>query len=162
LISAQAPVNTIQTQRKAIDIRDLPLRFLIVDDMPINRLLLKQMLLMECPQAKISEAENGLSALLLMKIANFDMVFLDMLMPQMDGIEACQRMRQELPEPQKHTPVLGLTANVNAVDRERFLQAGVDGFLLKPFDRKTLMSETERLLATLVPTAPIDEPPLHQ
>lgn len=161
LISAQAPVNPIQTQRKAIDIRDLPLRFLIVDDMPINRLLLKQMLLMECPQAKISEAENGLSALLLMKIANFDMVFLDMLMPQMDGIEACQRMRQELPEPQRHTPVLGLTANVNAVDRERFLQAGVDGFLLKPFDRKTLMSETERLLATLVPTAPIDESLLH-
>jgi signal transduction histidine kinase/CheY-like chemotaxis protein len=150
LLATQAPTSTIETQRKAIDIRNLPLRFLIVDDMPINRLLLKQMLLMECPQAKISEAENGLSALLLMKIVNFDMVFMDMLMPQMDGIEACQRIRQELPEPFNRTPLLGLTANVNAIDRERFIQAGADGFLLKPFDRKTLMAEAERLLSGLV------------
>jgi CheY-like chemotaxis protein len=39
-----------------------------------------------------------------------------------------------------------LTANVNAIDRERFIQAGADGFLLKPFDRKVLMETTERLL----------------
>ncbi len=147
LIAAKAAPNKAHSSVKLLDIRDMPLKFLIVDDMPINRLLLKQMLLMECPKAKISEAENGLSALLLVKISKFDMVFLDMVMPQMDGIEACQRMRTELPFPDNQMPVLGLTANVNAVDRERFVQAGVDGFLLKPFDRKSLMSETERLLA---------------
>lgn len=158
LIAAQAPVQDAQAKQKTTEIRDLPLRFLIVDDMAINRLLLKQMLLMECPKAKISEAENGLTALLLMKIANFDMVFLDMVMPQMDGIEACQRMREEVPEPHNQTPVLGLTANVNAIDRERFVQAGVDGFLLKPFDRKTLMAETERLLAARTSTKLTDTP----
>ena len=154
LMASQAPINTDQAKQRTLDIRDLPLRFLIVDDMAINRLLLKQMLLMECPKAKISEAENGLTALLLMKIANFDMVFLDIVMPQMDGIEACQRIRQELNEPYNQTPVLGLTANVNAIDRERFVQAGVDGFLLKPFDRKALMAETERLLAAHAPSHP--------
>ena len=147
LVAAQAPTLAEHTSQKVLDIRDLTLRFLIVDDMPINRLLLKQMLLMECPKAKISEAENGLTALLTMKLSSFDMVFLDMVMPQMDGIEACHRLRTELPAPDNQTPVLGLTANVNAVDRERFMQAGVNGFLLKPFDRKALMVQTERLLA---------------
>jgi CheY-like chemotaxis protein len=71
---------------------------------------------------------------------------MDMLMPQMDGIEACQRIRAELPAPACHTPVLGLTANVNTNDKERFMQAGANEFLLKPFARKDLMQVTQRLL----------------
>jgi hypothetical protein len=67
-------------------------------------------------------------------------------MPQMDGIEASKRIRTDLSGPDGQTPILGLTANVNVVDRERFMQAGADGFLLKPFDRKVLMETTERLL----------------
>jgi CheY-like chemotaxis protein len=81
-----------------------------------------------------------------MKISSFDLVFMDMLMPQMDGIEASKRIRTDLSGPDGQTPILGLTANVNVVDRERFMQAGADGFLLKPFDRKVLMETTERLL----------------
>lgn len=158
LNASLAPENTERSSAKLLDIRELPLKFLIVDDMPINRLLLKQMLLMECPNAKISEAENGLTALLLIKITPFDMVFLDMVMPQMDGIEACHRMRTELPHPENKTPVLGLTANVNPIDRERFVQAGVDGFLLKPFDCKALMAETERLLAARALSKQADSP----
>jgi CheY-like chemotaxis protein len=114
--------------------------------MAINRLLLRQMLQMACPNARISEAEHGLSALAILKISSFDLIFMDMVMPQLDGIETSKRIRHEMTGPDRYTPILGLTANVNAIDRERFIQAGADGFLLKPFDRKVLMETTERLL----------------
>jgi len=139
-----------------------PWRFLIVDDMAINRLLLRQMLQMTCPQAKISEAEHGLSALAIMKISSFDLVFMDMVMPQMDGIEACKRIRAELTGPDRYTPILGLSANVNLIDRERFLQAGADGFLLKPFERKVLMETTERLLFTSKKQTNLASGPIHK
>lgn len=147
LIEGLPPQHDVATHTThGTDVRQHPWRFLIVDDMAINRLLLRQMLQLECPNAKISEAENGLSALSIMKISSFDLVFMDMVMPQLDGIEASKRIRADLTYPDRLTPILGLTANVNAIDRERFIQAGAEGFLLKPFDRKVLMDTAERLL----------------
>jgi CheY-like chemotaxis protein len=64
----------------------------------------------------------------------------------MDGIEASQRIRADLPAPACHTPILGLTANVNTSDKDRFMTAGANEFLLKPFARKDLMQVTRRLL----------------
>jgi CheY-like chemotaxis protein len=119
---------------------------LVVDDVQINRMLLRQMLMLECPQAQITEAVNGVEALKTMRTEAFDLVFMDMLMPQMDGIEASQRIRADLPEPACHTPILGLTANVNTSDKDRFMTAGANEFLLKPFARKDLMQVTQRLL----------------
>lgn len=155
LIEAQPPQLEVAADApSAQDLRQHPWRFLIVDDLAINRLLLRQMLQLECPNAKISEAENGLSALSIMKISSFDLVFMDMVMPQLDGIEASKRIRSDLSAPDRLTPILGLTANVNAIDRERFIQAGAEGFLLKPFDRKVLMETAERLLlSSKKPTA---------
>lgn len=150
LVEAQPPqkLDAQSHSSRLMDLKTRPWRFLIVDDMAFNRLLLRQMLQVECPMAKISEAENGLSALLTMKISDFDLVYMDMVMPQLDGIEACKRIRSELPAPGRNTPIMGLSANVNPIDRERFIQAGAGGFLLKPFDRQSLMDNTERLLMT--------------
>ena len=141
-----APPPTDLADAQHADMRQLPWRFLVVDDVHINRMLLRQMLMLECPKAQIAEAVHGLEALQAMRQEAFDLVFMDMLMPQMDGIEACQRIRAELPAPACHTPVLGLTANVNTNDKERFMQAGANEFLLKPFARKDLMQVTQRLL----------------
>ena len=142
----KAPVQVQSADPMQSNMRQMPWRFLVVDDVQINRMLLRQMLLLECPQAQITEAVNGVEALQAMRQGPFDVVFMDMLMPQMDGIEACQRIRSDLPAPACHTPVLGLTANVNMNDKERFLEAGANGFLLKPFARKELMQVTQRLL----------------
>ena len=141
-----APPPTDLADAQQADMRQIPWRFLVVDDVHINRMLLRQMLMLECPKAQIAEAVHGLEALQAMRQEAFDLVFMDMLMPQMDGIEACQRIRAELPAPACHTPVLGLTANVNTNDKERFMQAGANEFLLKPFARKDLMQVTQRLL----------------
>jgi len=146
LIAGQAPIQTQVAESKQENMRQLPWRFLVVDDLRINRLLLRQMLLLECPNAQITEAIHGLEALQAMQGGVFDLVFMDMLMPQMDGIEACRRIRADLPVPRCYTPVLGLTANVNTSDKERFLEAGANAFLLKPVARKDLMRVTHDLL----------------
>jgi signal transduction histidine kinase/CheY-like chemotaxis protein len=142
----QAPPTSDVADAQQGDMRQRPWRFLVVDDVQINRMLLRQMLMLECPQAQITEAVNGVEALKTMQTEAFDLVFMDMLMPQMDGIEASQRIRADLPEPACHTPILGLTANVNTSDKDRFMTAGANEFLLKPFARKDLMQVTRRLL----------------
>ena len=146
LIAGQAPIQLQVTESKQDSMREMPWRFLVVDDVHINRMLLRQMLLLECPNAQITEAVHGLEVLRAMQGGAFDLVFMDMLMPQMDGIEACRRIRADLPVPGCHTPVLGLTANVNTSDKERFLEAGANAFLLKPVARKDLMRVTHDLL----------------
>lgn len=146
LTVGQAPVELRVPQSKQESMRQMPWRFLVVDDVHINRMLLRQMLLLECPNARITEAVHGLEALQAMQREAFDLVFMDMLMPQMDGIEACQRIRADLAVPACHTPVMGLTANVNTIDKERFLAAGANGFLLKPFARKDLIQLAQELL----------------
>jgi CheY-like chemotaxis protein len=142
----QAPPTSDVADAQQGDMRQRPWRFLVVDDVQINRMLLRQMLLLECPNAQITEAINGVEVLQAMQGGAFDLVFMDMLMPHMDGIETCQRIRADLPVPGCHTPVLGLTANVNASDKERFLEGGANAFLLKPVARKDLMRVTQDLL----------------
>jgi signal transduction histidine kinase/ActR/RegA family two-component response regulator len=121
-------------------------RFLIVDDVAMNRLLLRQILKLEYPHALMTEAEDGLAALQALNNEGFDLVFMDMVMPQMDGIEASKSIRSTEDRQGQRLPILGLSANVNSSDRERFIHAGADDFLLKPYDRQTLVEVTERLL----------------
>ena len=121
-------------------------RFLIVDDVAMNRLLLRQILKLEYPHALMTEAEDGLAALQALNNESFDLVFMDMVMPQMDGIEASKSIRSTEDRQGQRLPILGLSANVNSSDRERFIHAGADDFLLKPYDRQTLVEVTERLL----------------
>ena len=77
---------------------------------------------------------------------NFDLALMDMVMPEMDGIEATQRLRQELQGEAALVPVMGLTANVNPNDLERFAKAGVDDTVLKPFEQDKLCTQVQHLL----------------
>ena len=111
------------------------LRFLVVDDHPVNRLLLRLLLQRKWPHAHILEVEDGAQALdSLSTEPAFDLVLLDMVMPVMDGIETARTMRASDHALTRNTPVLGLTANVSTVDLQRFRDAGLNGLLLKPFE----------------------------
>jgi len=68
-------------------------------------------------------------------------------MPIMDGIETSKWIRRELPEQAAKTPILGLTANVNPVDLDRFVEAGLSAVMLKPFEPSHLCTKVEELLA---------------
>jgi len=130
--------------------RDLPVRFLIVDDHPVNRLLACNMVQSHWPQAVLRQADNGQQALAILREASFDMVLMDMVMPEMDGIEATRLIRATLPAPLCMVPVVLLTANVNPQDHARGLAAGIDALMVKPFDRIDLCTLIEERLLTSV------------
>ena len=148
LVPAQAKVPEHVQHPRFANQQQHAWRFLIVDDVAMNRLLLRQILKLEYPQSLITEAEDGLAALQAINNEGFDLVFMDMVMPQMDGIEASKSIRSTVDRQGHRLPILGLSANVNSSDRGRFIDAGADDFLLKPYDRQTLVEVTERLLFT--------------
>jgi signal transduction histidine kinase/ActR/RegA family two-component response regulator len=121
-------------------------RFLVVDDNPINRLLVRQILKNTWPECEIVEADNGIKAIDAIRKQEFDVILMDMVMPEKDGIEATRELRLQFDQPIRDTPVLGLTANVNPLDLERFAAAGVSAVVLKPFDANKVCAQVEDML----------------
>lgn len=112
-------------------------KILLVEDNQVNRELVREML--EGGEFEVFEAENGLEALHMLPKTSPDLVLLDIQMPVLDGMSAIKQLRQK---PQYATlPVLALTAYAMVGDRERVLAAGFSGYVTKPIDRKTLLSE---------------------
>ena len=105
------------------------LRILLVDDHPINRLMTRsQLKLMGC--APMDEAENGLVALDYLRRNAYDVVLMDMQMPEMDGLEATRALRQMVLQSQP--VVIAMTATAFTEDRDACMDAGMDHFLSKP------------------------------
>jgi PAS domain S-box-containing protein len=118
------------------------LSILVAEDNEINALLMRA-LLMKLGH-HVTMAESGSAAVACWEAARaagtpFDRVLMDLHMPGMDGIAATRRIRAVEAEDQGlHTPIIALTANVSAEDRDACLAAGMDGFLIKPLDRDQL------------------------
>jgi signal transduction histidine kinase len=123
-------------------------RFLIVDDHAVNRLVLRQVLLNQWPDALVFEGEDGFAALRYLQEQDFDLVFLDMVMPGLGGIETAQRLAH--PDFKSKPPLIGLTANVNPQDLDAFYKAGLSGLLLKPFNRDQLIGLIHQFLSNPV------------
>jgi signal transduction histidine kinase/DNA-binding response OmpR family regulator len=114
-------------------------RVLLVEDNAINREIALAML--EDTGYRVTVAENGLDGLAAYRDGEFDVVLMDCQMPVMDGFEAVRRLRAlELETGRPRTPVLALTANAIAGDRERCLEAGMDDHIAKPFTRARLLA----------------------
>lgn len=107
------------------------LRVLVVDDIEANRDVLARML--SGLGAEVQQAEHGLQALQMLQEspARFDIVFLDIRMPVLDGIETLKRLRRELPQPQP--VVVALTASALMHERQSYMREGFDDFIGKPF-----------------------------
>ena len=146
LVEVEPPnAQVIHTTELATPIEAVQ-RFLVVDDHPINRLLVRQILKNHWKNCELVEADNGAKALDALRKQDFDVILMDMVMPEMDGIEATSALRQTFETPVRDTPVLGLTANVNPQDLERFLAAGVNAVVLKPFDAMKVCAQVEQML----------------
>lgn len=126
-------------------------RILIVDDHPINRLLLRRVLRKHWPAAQVFEAQDGGQAVDLAAAQEFDLILMDMVMAGIDGIEATRTIRAGATG--AAPAILGLTANIHPPDLSSFNASGLDGVMLKPFDRELLLRKIETLLASRQPPA---------
>ena len=146
LKKALLPDSQAAPQAQALKSLDWPLRFLVVDDHAVNRLLVQRRLMTTWPKAQVIELVDGSQAVEWLQMHSCDLVLMDMIMPVMDGVEAIQRIRQSSEPRIAHTLVIGLTANVNAQDLRRFQDAGLNGLHLKPYDWVELCREMDELL----------------
>jgi signal transduction histidine kinase/CheY-like chemotaxis protein len=142
LSSTQADTRD-QGQKPSIQ---TPWRILLVDDNAVNLMVARMMLNKFLPQARITEADSGQEALQCLAKQHFDLVLMDMVMPDMDGLETTHILRTTLPPPACDVPVLGLTASTHPADRDKCLAAGMNEVLNKPLDESQLMAQLSRMV----------------
>ena len=133
------------TEPAALDLRTL--HVLLAEDNPVNQKLAIRLL--EKRHCTVQVVKTGGEVLAALNKANFDVVLMDLQMPEMDGLEATARIRQEESHTGKRVPILALTAHSMKGDRERCIQGGMDGYISKPIQRKELYAEIDRVVAPL-------------
>lgn len=114
-------------------------RILVVEDNQINQMIAIKML--EKFGYKSLAVANGKEALLALRESTYDLVLMDCQMPEMDGYEATQQIRRDSQTKEPQIPIIAMTANAFASDKERCLQVGMNDYLQKPMTPKSL-SET--------------------
>jgi CheY-like chemotaxis protein len=131
-------INTREAQKQAMtaDIAGIfaGRRMLLVEDVDINREIIQ--VLLAPTQVEIDSAENGVEAVRMFTEAplKYDLIFMDIQMPEMDGYDATRRIRtQDIPNA-KTVPIIAMTANVFREDIERCLAAGMNDHIGKPVD----------------------------
>ena len=132
-----------------------PLRVLVAEDDEINRMVIAAFL--HPGGHAVVFAHNGAEAVATVQEQRFDLVLMDAMMPGMDGPTATAQIRA-LPGPLARLPIIALTANAMVGDRERYLAAGMDGYVSKPINRHGLNAEMARVLGLTVPGAATPAP----
>ena len=126
------------------------LRILLAEDNPINRKLAIDML--EKRGHVVVAAVNGREALDFLDKKQFDLVLMDVQMPEMDGFAATAFIREREKESGEHTPIIAMTAHAMKGDRERCLKAGMDGYISKPIRTQELFEAIEKMAGTAAET----------
>ena len=119
------------------------LRILVAEDNPVNQELALQLL--ERRGHSVIVAENGKQAIAALEKHKFDLVLMDVQMPEMGGIEATQIIREKENSSGAHVRIVAMTAHAMRGDRERCLEAGMDGYLAKPLDPRTFIQTVETI-----------------
>lgn len=133
-VPAPAPVPSFKSQR-----------ILLVEDTPINQTL--ETILLQRMGYEVSIANNGIEAIEAFSTREFDLILMDIHMPEMGGVEAAEIIRTlEKNQQLKRTPIIAVTANALKGDKERYLAAGMDGYVSKPIAVDALRHEIRGLL----------------
>ena len=124
---------------------------LVVDDEPLNHIVAKGIL--SGYGMEVSGAGSGPEAISYVQEHDVDIIFMDHMMPGMDGVEAMKRIRSILARGGKIVPIVALTANAVSTAKEMFIKEGFDGFLAKPIE----IFELERILRKVLPKSCLTE-----
>ena len=128
----------------------VPLRILVAEDNELNVALLRELLAQNGHRATF--AGDGRAALDLARHDAFDLLLLDLHMPEMDGFEVVQAIRATEAASNAHLPIIALTARSSKRDREHCLAAGMDDFLPKPIEADELWAAIDRVVLAFPPT----------
>jgi len=120
------------------------LRILVAEDNPVNQRLSVRML--EKMGHLVAVAQTGKEVLNALYAARFDLVLMDLQMPEMDGFAATREIRTAEKDGQDHMPVIAMTAHAMKGDREECLAAGMDDYLAKPINSEELRQVIERVM----------------
>lgn len=115
-------------------------KLLIVDDEINIRILIKKYALFE--QYEVEEAENGMEAIQKCQEMSFDLIIMDIMMPELDGFSACREIRKN----NKNVPIIMLSARGEEYDRIHGFELGVDDYVVKPFSPRELMMRINAVL----------------
>jgi len=118
---------------------------LLAEDNEVNRRVAQ--FLLEEGGCRVTAVADGRQALAALAAQRFDVVLMDGHMPEMDGIEAVRVLRERERQSGEHTPVIALTAQAMHGDRERYLAAGMDAYLSKPFTGRVLIATIREVVA---------------
>ena len=138
-----------------VPVVDRPLRILVAEDNDFNVALFQEFLSRRghVPQF----ARDGRATLALSNEGSFDLLLLDLHMPEMDGFEVAKAIRLRERGTHSHLPIIAVTARSSSRDRERCLAGGMDEFLSKPIEADRLWTTIDRVIATFPPTARRDQ-----
>jgi len=140
-VHAQEGTRT-ETVSKPEEVKFEDLRILVAEDNPINQKLIRTTL--EQFGAQVTLASNGEEAFEMRKQNDYDLIFMDIQMPVMNGIEATKEiLHYEQVNHLRHVPIVALTANALAGDRERYIEAGMDNYIPKPINLADLRNLIE-------------------
>jgi len=123
------------------------IRILLAEDVKINAIVAEKML--KTVGFSVTTVENGKEAISELRQHDYDLVLMDVEMPEMDGYEATQRIRSgEAGEEKKNVTVIAMTAHEHGEARHKSKEAGMDGYIVKPIDfadlKKTILDYTDR------------------
>jgi len=151
----RAPTSEVfqktETEEFAITVERIP-HILVVEDNPLNMLLIRTILKEIVPNAILTEADNGLQAVEAYENAPFDLILMDVQMPEMSGLEAAERIRKSETGTKRRVPIIALTARAIQGEEEKCLKAGMDDFLTKPVNQVALRNILVKHFSSILET----------
>ncbi len=151
---SEGPVSSLRPRSLRYDRRDgssrAKYRILIAEDNPINQRVIVKFIEREGHFATV--VEDGRQAVDAVRASDFDVVLMDLMMPEMGGLEATRAIREFERESGTHTPIIALTASVLKGDRELCITAGMDDYVAKPIRSADLFAAIERWTKSVVGT----------
>ncbi|MDR0881282.1 MAG: response regulator [Candidatus Adiutrix sp.] len=142
-LNAEALKSMMARQKDEIPASRVSLKILMAEDVEINQKVVSRMLAKLGHQVRL--ANNGEEALAAIRADNFDLVFMDIQMPVMDGVTATRIIREE-ENPATHLPIVAMTAHAMKGDRENYLETGMDSYISKPIHFAELATVIEDII----------------
>jgi PAS domain S-box-containing protein len=153
----QHSVAAVQSPAEAVRKNSRPLRVLLAEDNPVNQRLAVRIL--EKWGHSVLVVGNGRKAVEVWEQEPFDLILMDVQMPELSGLEATAAIREHEKESGRRTPIVAMTAHAMEGDREKCLSAGMDQYVTKPIDQKRLFEVVEGFCSSRPPSERSDMQP---